>query len=148
MEQDQKTRDREAEPKPHPTDRREFLRKSLHAGPILLTAVHDGSLRGVSVQGTLWSSAGTDWTHRRRWWHGRDRERWEDPRPPDVGDFPEPPGRQRQRTRPADDEWEWRHWRAEPGENDKPEWDWGYLRPEDEPPEDVPADPSETPPQE
>jgi hypothetical protein len=95
----------------------------------------------VSVQGTLWSSVGTDWTHRRRWWHGRDAGRFRDARPPDVSDFPEPS--RRQRTRPADDQWEWRHWRPEPGEGDKPEWDWGYLRPEDEAPED--ADPLETP---
>jgi hypothetical protein len=89
------------------SDRREFLAKSLGAAPIVLTVGKGHGWGGKSGHGTLWSSSGTDWKHRgRKWWRGKDWDKWGDG--PDHDSHP-------------DWEWQssgsdWRKWRPDEDE--------------------------------
>ena len=148
MEREQKTRDDErAESKPMETDRRQFLHKSLGAAPIVLTMINGRGWGGNSVHGTIWSSGGTDWTHRgRRWWNGGD---WDKPAPPKFRTYEGSSERGNAET-PANSDWDWqsprqdwRKWRPDGDETQKPHWHWGRGEREASAGRDVPVAPIE-----
>jgi hypothetical protein len=121
------------EPSPPHADRRKFLSKSLGAFPIVWTLGNRSGWKGTSMHGTLWSSTGTDWRHRRRRW----RPEWDKPSPPPPWksgrtERSEDEERAREPVRPPRSGWdwqapedEWRKWR--PGADDEAaesSWQW------------------------
>lgn len=148
MEREQETRDEDrAESKPLETDRRQFLHKSLGAAPIVLTVINGRGWGGTSVHGTIWSSGGTDWKHRgRRWWKGRD---WDKPAPLTFRTYDGSSERGNTET-PARSDWDWqapredwRKWRPDGDETQRPDWQWGLDGSQDATPRDVSAAPIE-----
>lgn len=130
-----------SESKPPATDRRAFLGKSLGAVPIVLTVSGGSSLGGGSVHGTLWSSVGTRWRHRGRWWRGGG---WDREEPPPFENFEDPPRRGENEARP-DWDWQapredWRKWRPDVSSAAKPGWQWGTDKSDPIVPTDLPPE--------
>jgi hypothetical protein len=129
------------------TDRRRFLQKSLGAAPIVLTVINRRGFGGNSVHGTLWSSGGTDWKHRRKWWRGEDWDKW-DEAPRFRTHESEQGGREGESPAQTDWDWrspgeDWRKWRPEGDEIQKSDWQWRLEQSRDAAPRDVPAAPIE-----
>lgn len=60
---------------PETNDRREFIRQSLGVAPLMLTLGGRSHGGGTSMHGTLWSSLGTKWKHKSKWFDFKKR-RW------------------------------------------------------------------------
>ncbi len=89
--------------------RRQFLKNSLGAAPIVLTIGNRSGWGGGSTHGTLWSSAGTNWRHRGgRWWRKGDWKDWDGPKPPHWSDHDDRPKHEAQDGKDSRQrDWDW-----------------------------------------